>query len=225
MKRSNKILVAALLLSSIFLLAIGCEKHTKYKVMTVFFTGVPHPDDKVQAMFSADDKPLSIGERAQIRRMQKNIEIKIVTHGPYGAKQCYQCHDTESTASLYDKSSKPTSMPQWTGRMPGRLSAPLKELCPQCHITKSAESAFSRDLWIHGPVSDGLCTICHNPHQTQYPALLVKESATDLCKDCHGEGFLMKTEAHLKDEECTSCHNAHLGKNRFLLKEDYEEIY
>lgn len=209
----------------LFFFITGCDKYTKYKVASFFFTGVPHPDEQMQTSSINTGKPLSPAELAKAKRALKSQDIKFVSHGPYAANQCYQCHDTNTTAGLSNKGKKTTTMPQWSGRMPGRLVAPLKKLCSECHVTKSTESAYNRELWIHGPVSDGMCTLCHNPHQTSNPYMLKKETTIELCTSCHGKGYIIETEEHTSGKECGSCHNAHLGANRFLLKKDFNEIF
>jgi predicted CXXCH cytochrome family protein len=225
MVRGNRILYAVIILSVFLLFTTGCDKYQRYKTLTFFFTGVPHPDEEIQAATTRSKRPLSLAEKAKKRREKERKDIKIFTHGPYGSKQCYQCHATEATTGLSKQEKRNTPMPKWSGRMPGRLLGPLKQLCQECHVTKSAESAYNRDLWIHGPVSDGMCTLCHSPHQTKYPYMLVQEKTTEICKSCHGKGFIVETKEHTSGEECIACHNAHLGKNRYLLKKDFEEIF
>jgi predicted CXXCH cytochrome family protein len=214
--------VWAITVSCLVLIAGGCNKYDRYEVLTFFFTGVPHPDGKTD-ITDPEDSSASMREKSRRKAMARRT--KVFTHGPYAAKECYKCHDSKTTATLLDKGKTGTVMPRWEGRMPGRLVAPLKELCLECHTSKSAGSAYSKNLWIHGPVSDGLCTICHSPHQSRNPYLLKKESSYEMCTSCHGKGYLFETEDHQPGKECLTCHNAHLGKNRFLLKKDFDEIF
>ncbi len=227
MSRRGLIVAGTILIVFLSLSMSGCNKYTRHKVLTFFFTGVPHPDEEVVDIQVAqtNEERIKLFEKKLRKRGKQRLEIKIFTHGPYGANQCYQCHNTAATAALYGKSKKKSVMPTWSGGMPGRLVAPLKKLCTECHTTKSAESAYDKDLWIHGPVSDGMCTLCHNPHQSKYEYMLVKETTSELCRSCHGKGYIIETEDHLSGKECTSCHNAHLGKNRFMLKKDFNEIF
>jgi predicted CXXCH cytochrome family protein len=84
-------------------------------------------------------------------------------------------------------------------------------------------SAYNRGLWVHGPVSSGLCTVCHSPHSSKYPFMLLSGKTNEMCRSCHAEGYIMPIEDHKKDMDCTECHNPHIGKNRFLLKKDFDE--
>ena len=37
---------------------------------------------------------------------------------------------------------------------------------------------------VHPPVKDGMCTTCHNPHDSAEPKLLT-QPVKDLCTSCH----------------------------------------
>lgn len=51
------------------------------------------------------------------------------------------------------------------------------ELCAMCHEAKPRQVA-------HGPYKSGNCTICHEPHSSQFPAQLRADENT-LCDSCH----------------------------------------
>ncbi len=223
-KRPNKILTAFTLLGILFIFTTGCDKHTKYKVLTFFFTGVPPPEE------SKKDKAVENAQivMAKTKNNKKKIkrQILVFSHGPYGAGQCYQCHDISASVSFKTFRKKKSRGIAGQGRgIPGRLVAPLKELCTECHLEKSAQAAHSKDLWLHGPAANGNCTACHNPHRSAFQYMLLKEKTTELCMQCHSGGYILKTEEHTNDRECISCHNPHLGKNRFLLKKDFNEVF
>jgi len=55
--------------------------------------------------------------------------------------------------------------------------------------------------------------------------MLLKEKTTELCTQCHSKGYIQETEGHVKGEECTACHNAHMGADSFLLKKDFDEAF
>jgi len=209
----------------------GCDKYTRYNVLTFFFTGVPHPDEPQDEAARKKKGAFAAGAKKERKTGAREISSLAYTHGPFGAGQCNLCHLTAPKESIRtsdkkdDKKAVARAIPTWEGGLPGRLTSPLKELCIECHATKSARSAFSKDLWIHGPVSDGLCTACHSPHQSPFPYMLLMEKSRDLCGKCHAKGFILAIEEHKQDKECISCHNPHLGKNRFLLKEDLDEVY
>lgn len=208
-----------IVLGIFILITAGCNKYARYKVLTFFFTGVPHPDEKPAVELMGDKKS------TYRRPMPKKGSAHI--HGPYASKQCFLCHETTPSIRISDAKGRPESKKPkrfYTG-LPGRLRSPLKKLCIECHPSKSQESAFNSNLWIHGPVADGMCIVCHSPHASQNPFFLFQGSSNQLCIGCHTEGFITPITEHLEGEECTVCHNAHIGKTRFLLKKDFDEIF
>jgi predicted CXXCH cytochrome family protein len=111
-------------------------------------------------------------------------------HGPYAAKECQACH-VRSTSSLI---------------------LPVEELCFSCHALDV------RKKYIHGPLASGGCKVCHEPHGSLYPFLLVSEPK-EFCLHCHDRKAIANSGAH-KDatEQCTMCHDAHSSDKAYLLK-------
>lgn len=232
MKRAgrNK-LILYIVLTCIFLVcASGCDKYARHEVLTFFFTGVPPVDgEKDMQSQPSLSRGLTLEERREAKKReaeQKMREQKIPSyaHGPFAAGQCDLCHSTSSSATFRTfvkrkSGTKGTRM----GGVSLRLIMEDNELCIDCHTSKSVDIAYGKGLWVHGPVSKGICTVCHSAHQSPYPFMLLEKSSKDMCTKCHTEGFMADTEDHQKDEECTSCHNPHVGKSRFLLKKDYDE--
>ena len=211
-----------MLILAVCLFTAGCDKYTNYKVLTFFFTGVPHPEKQPELSMTVEKSSKKTGEKSI-----KTVAVSSI-HGPYDAGQCYLCHELSTTAALKtrDQTKKPAPEAKRFDRaLPGRLLSPVNELCIECHTSKSTQSAFSKDLWIHGPVSSGMCIICHSPHATQHPYMLRQGNSNQMCAMCHKEGFISNTEAHREGDNCITCHNAHLGKNRFLLKKDFDEVF
>jgi len=219
--RSNKLIFTVFLLFFCLSFTAGCDKYGRYKVLTFFFTGVPHPDS--EEIIAKEESHLSPEEI--LKRRKEDITVTAVAHGPYAAQQCYQCHSTASSASFrfFSGSQNKSSGSPAAQNISSRLVLPIKELCIDCHTGKSVSAAFNRGLWVHGPVSEGMCVTCHGPHASPYPYMLLKGSSREMCSSCHTSGFIMATDDHMKDEECTSCHNPHVGKTRFLLKKDFDE--
>ncbi len=222
-KRINldKILLGLVLPAIIIVFTTGCDRYARHNVLTFFFTGVPPLDEEIK------------DESGEVRTIKKaEVKKKRVTpalpfsHGPYAAGQCELCHDTSATVG-FRKSGKeaPKGIPQLAQTTPGRLVSPLKELCIECHINKSRESGPGEALWFHGPVANGECTFCHSPHQSRFQYVLLKATSIELCTQCHTSEYLIETEEHKSGKECISCHNAHMGKDRFLLKKDFNETF
>ncbi len=222
MKQRKSLLSGITLLIILSMFTAGCDKYTRYRVITFFFTGVP-PIDEGSVIPKKKASPIPIEKKKILSK-----ETMPFVHGPFGAGQCDLCHEAVSPEGPKKPSKeepKKTAFGSLQRLIPQKLVAPLKEMCIECHITKSIEQAYNKGLWMHGPVSDGLCTGCHDPHQTPFKYILLKGKSIDLCTQCHAEGLILKTEDHTKNEECVSCHNPHMGKDRFLLKKDYKEEF
>jgi predicted CXXCH cytochrome family protein len=111
-------------------------------------------------------------------------------HAPYAAKKCDSCHQRSTNV----------------------LIAPIDELCFRCHEFRSGKR------WVHGPLASGGCRVCHEPHSSRYPFLLVSDSES-FCLYCHDEKAVAANEAHKgAATKCTTCHDAHMSDSRFLLK-------
>jgi len=112
-------------------------------------------------------------------------------HPSQGEGECKTCHDR--TKSF-------------------RLIAESETLCLTCHDQASGE-------FVHAPVEAGECTICHNPHGTQNPNLLVMDGQ-ELCFQCHDKEEVQVAEAHDGIEEivCYDCHDPHNADDESLLK-------
>ena len=112
-------------------------------------------------------------------------------HAPYAAKACDACHDAAATNALI---------------------VPKDELCARCHEVKLDKK------YVHGPLASGGCLVCHDPHRSRYPALLVAESGT-FCFRCHDRAALSPIEEHAHPEaDCTACHDAHGSDQKYLLR-------
>lgn len=216
-KRRNRVLTGLFLLSFLILFTSGCDKYTRHKVLTFFFTGVPHPDEEkkvpgVPIVKKIKGKPVP--------------EVAFFAHGPHAAKQCYHCHNMPTTFGFRKTGEKKKTggIPSLGGQNPGLLVTPPEDLCIECHTSKSAQSAHSKDLWSHGPVANGKCIVCHDPHQNVNIYMLLKKPE-EICIQCHSKGYVIKTAIHKDLGDCLSCHNAHFGKDRLLLKKDYKEVF
>ncbi|HTS01430.1 MAG TPA: cytochrome c3 family protein [Thermoanaerobaculia bacterium] len=115
----------------------------------------------------------------------------VVEHGPYAAKLCDACHE------------------------PGRanvLVVPGDQLCGRCHVLGTGKK------YVHGPLNAGGCLVCHDPHASPNPYLLVSVTG-ESCLRCHDRGDLGDTAGHAAGgPPCTTCHEAHMSDKPNLLK-------
>lgn len=133
------------------------------------------------------------------------IGTKEWVHGPVGAGVCSVCH------TLTDEKNHKFA-----------LTAEKEQLCFNCHET-------SRDMmledFVHTPVSDGNCTGCHDPHQTDYRFSL-KGNASELCFNCHDKAKFDNEYVHgpIAVGDCNACHNPHASANEHQLNAPANEI-
>ncbi|HYP68114.1 MAG TPA: DmsE family decaheme c-type cytochrome [Thiobacillaceae bacterium] len=133
----------------------------------------------------------------------KNKQAKFyqVSHHPVreGQMACSECHNVHGEDG--------------TGLM---VKASSREKCTSCHAEKRGPF-----LWEHAPAAED-CTICHDPHGSNQPALL-KKRVPQLCQECHDpEGHpggrydgatLAGGSAFLQAKGCLNCHSAIHGSN------------
>lgn len=98
------------------------------------------------------------------------------------------------------------------------LTQNMPELCYSCHD----ESNF-KGKSVHQPVSGGMCTGCHNAHQSDFSKILVKD-VPGLCYNCHDESKFKGTSGHTLLGMCTGCHNPHSSNSNKILKSDQPEV-
>ncbi len=198
----------------------GCNTVTGHKVLTFFFTGVPPLGEKEKP--DEETKPVAgiTKQRAVI------VKATLYSHGPYAANECFRCHEVSASGGFrgFGKKEEAAGALAKPGIVPGKMVAPLLELCIGCHDTKSPLRAANKGLEVHGPVSAGYCIVCHAPHAGPEPFMLLKKP-DELCVECHARGMVFNQIAHKEKRDCITCHNPHLGKDHRLLKADYRETW
>jgi predicted CXXCH cytochrome family protein len=125
-------------------------------------------------------------------------------HTPFAARRCNVCHQGGA-------GSRPS------------LIKPQKELCLGCHPASSimpAKNAAGAPMVQHGPVTQGLCTTCHNPHATDHPNHL-KAKLDQTCFVCHGKveeaTLSLHEHAPVATGNCLLCHEGHTSPEAHLL--------
>ena len=144
--------------------------------------------------YSVEENPC-VTCHADLKKPAKSVHAAI-------ALGCSSCHKTvEGKSHPAQKNSIIL-----TQNMPG--------LCYSCHD----ESKF-KGKSVHQPVSGGMCTGCHDAHQSNFPKLLMKK-APDLCYNCHKEANFKGTSGHTAIGMCTGCHNPHSSNSDKILNGD-----
>jgi predicted CXXCH cytochrome family protein len=103
------------------------------------------------------------------------------------------------------------------------LVLPEEKLCWMCH---GDMGALLGDKYTHVPFVKGRCTECHDPHASDFVALL-NQAPNKLCFTCHPIGAeLNRMQAHppAKAGWCTDCHTPHASNHKGLLKARQREL-
>jgi DmsE family decaheme c-type cytochrome len=119
----------------------------------------------------------------------------------FGKMACSDCHDVHDGSNDF------------------LLAADsVNENCYECHAEKRGPF-----LWEHAPVTED-CTLCHQPHGSNHPALLIRRPPL-LCQQCHsaaGHPSMALTGDDLADgptasfllaRSCMNCHSQVHGSN------------
>jgi predicted CXXCH cytochrome family protein len=165
-----------------------------------------------------------------------------VVHGPtLEGDSCVGCHDPHFT------------------RLPYLQRTTQPELCLECHDrqVETADGRILQDMALllaenrnhHGPIREGTCTACHQPHAAEHFRLLFQEYPPEfyapfkveryaLCFSCHlsdlvqdrsGTGLTGFRNGDLnlhwlhvnqaKGRTCRACHEVHASKRPFHIRE------
>jgi predicted CXXCH cytochrome family protein len=158
------------------------------------------------------------------------IMLVALTSQSYAAQEnpCLTCHAKfkERAKSIHaamgmgceacHKAAEGKTHPDQKGSMV--LTQKMPELCFSCHD----QSKF-KGKSVHQPVSSGMCTACHDPHQSNFPKILVKD-VPGLCYNCHDQSKFKGASGHTAVGMCTGCHDPHSSNSDKILKADQPEL-
>jgi len=156
----------------------GCDAPSRYRVLRLFFDGVPPPTATEAAGLG---EAVAHGGAAPARRITGGA------HGPYAAKQCGACHESAAT---------------------NKLVLPRDELCFRCHDLQLNKKyihgplASGGCLACHDPhssryrylllsESDSFCFFCHD--RAAVARIAGHEGIEGECTTCH--------DAHMSDKK------------------------
>lgn len=115
---------------------------------------------------------------------------------------------TDSCDSCHEALGEPH--PQ-KGKRTFKLTAEPPALCANCH------DAIGTKKSVHSPVSEGMCTTCHDPHASK-EAKLLTAPASELCASCHADQTSHALlHGPVSAGACASCHLPHESDNAKLL--------
>jgi len=186
-----------------FFVFLGCDRQSRYKVLTFFFEGVPDPN-AVRAK-AAVSVSTGIDENTKtiiIEKPKTPAELALYKQKHHSRhkflKDCDKCHEGGLRTGIKE------------------LRQPMPDLCYSCH------KDFSRlGKYLHGPINVGECVFCHDLHGTLY-IKLQKEPQPKLCYNCHRRESISEIENHKKvlDLICTECHDPHVSSLPKMMKKD-----
>jgi predicted CXXCH cytochrome family protein len=150
----------------------------------------PHSSD-INRQLKKDMPALCLECHEQISEI---VEKAIVSHEPVKKdNKCANCHEPHG------------------GEVPGLLVSQEANLCLDCHdkpMETSDGMIINMKAWIennpelHGPIREGSCTLCHQPHGSQHFRILTHEfprkfyspfsiEVYDLCFQCHEDTLVL----------------------------------
>jgi len=114
----------------------------------------------------------------------------VSVHEPFRSHDCEVCHNADAQMSV---------------------NTDNEETCGACH-----DRYFSSEVG-HAPVAGGECLLCHDPHRSAFPALLLSAIGEN-CAQCHDAAEDLSQPAHAEAEgtNCTKCHDPHFGEPPLL---------
>ena len=228
----KKILFTFILIISFL---IGCSPVLRYKVLSVFFDGVPDPSMVVVSLPKTDtiaSKMLAI----------KEMEPEFYYHQPYQKNECVSCHDKGFSNKLikpqpelcygchedWNNKYKTLHGPVASGyctachsphmsKLKKMLLRENQQLCLHCHNSKHVDKNK-----VHEHIGERNCTECHNPHGGENRGILKPGS----CYNCHDDFNAKYNVLHgpVASGYCTACHSSHATKEKKLLLRSGQQI-
>ncbi len=185
-----------MLVAGACLIQFGCGgPEARYRTLSFFFDGVPRPGEaEAIAAAAAEARQNAVAGGAGTGAQKSDVGTPVYYHAAYLQRLCTGCHDPQTG---YDTT-------QVTART-----------CRKCH--EGYGEPVPGD-WVHGPVVQDRCDMCHEPHKSEFAGLL-KQAQPTLCFDCHDSEFVRTDPYHAKLEapRCSDCHDPHAAGNRLLL--------
>ncbi len=157
-------------------LAAGCSVATRHKVLTVFFDGVPEPNQGTTPG----------GEQAAAAASGPGVPGRLFgEHGPFAAKLCGACHESAATNALIVPKDELCFICHRLPRDKKYVHGPLAAGgCLSCHDPHSSRYRY---LLVSEP--EAFCLQCHDKQAVSRVA--AHAGVEQACTDCH--------DAHMSD--------------------------
>lgn len=228
-RSARQLLVVLLLFIVTTSIVVGCSTATRHRIKTIVFTGVPPLHGEASAEQAGQGDPPQSAAEEQMARQQQHREALVSRywqHGPFAAGECERCHSLGQSTSFLGNRATVGAAPRPAASVsaPSRLLMPPKKICVSCHTQHGRAFARERKLEQHRPVAAGQCTRCHNPHQSLRRYMLLGTDNRELCGNCHDPATLTPIHSENPQQDCISCHNAHVSTKGNLLRSDAQEL-
>lgn len=207
----------------------GCATpQERYRVLSLFFDGVPDPDAK---------RASDIEREKQRLKKKATVESKDSKHEPYLKRQCDKCHSKSerqlaSTENpfCYDCHKRTDFAPVLNhdpavngkclschnphfSSYPSLLKQSSDVLCFECHDKKTPEYS-ERHKAVAGREA---CETCHDPHGSKRVAFL--KGGPEVCLKCHSIALKVKSvHDPVEAGKCGGCHEGHESKRSHNLR-------
>ena len=161
-------------------LSIGCDATSRYRVLSLFFDGVPPPPAPARNVTAGEALPTDLA-------LQR---IRHSEHGPYAARLCQACHNAAATNALIVPGDQLCFRCHQFKTDKRYVHGPLASGgCTACHdphnsryryLLLSESDTFclychDRQVIAKNPAhanTDAPCTVCHDPHMSDRKYLL-----------------------------------------------------
>lgn len=160
-------------------------------------------------------------------------EAKSVRHFPFAQGRCMLCHRPHGSdfAKLLRKPSSVlcrdchNKLPL-AGEVTKISQKKVVEEKELFYITSKKVNGGSDDVYVHGAVKTGRCSVCHDPHQTDNPRMLKFSETAKLCFQCHSDDLTGRNSIHppAGDGTCDACHSPHGSRVQFNLLEEVPQL-
>jgi DmsE family decaheme c-type cytochrome len=162
------------------------------------------------------------GDPAQISNPRKATAAE-------ASATCLKCHNNQHTQAFWQGNAHETSnvgclnchsVHHAKSAEKLLVQRSINELCLTCH-TGLRKTQFQRSTHLFRDENRKeliTCSECHNPHGSENPKMIRRQSVNDTCFSCHTEkrGPFLWNHSPVQ-EDCLTCHTPHGSNNVHLL--------